>query len=81
MRCRDVRRLLVTEEIPGYGLPPRGTLRRHLTRCGVCREEAKRLRSESTLIRVAFHDLAVRDGFTDEVLARLALELDQTPMP
>ncbi|MEN8151875.1 MAG: hypothetical protein ABFS86_18820 [Planctomycetota bacterium] len=81
MRCRDARRLLVTEEIPGYGLPPRGTLRRHLDRCEVCREEARRLRSEAALIRIAFHDLPVRDGFTEDVLARLAREEDQTPIP
>ena len=81
MRCRDARRLLVTEEVPGYGLPPRGTLRRHLDRCGVCREEAKRLVDEAALIRRAFEDLPVSAHFTERVLARLDDDGGQTPMP
>jgi anti-sigma factor RsiW len=74
MRCREVRRLLITEEIVGYGPPPRGSLRRHLDRCEMCREEAVRLDREAELIRRAFATLAVRADFTDEVLRRLAGE-------
>jgi hypothetical protein len=77
MRCREARRLLITEEVPGYGAPPRGSLRRHLSRCGLCREEAERLLRESELIRRAFYALPLRSDFTDEVLKRTS----QTPMP
>jgi len=72
MRCRDARRLLITEEIVGYGPPPRGSLRRHLDRCCVCREEAIRLGREADLISRAFATLGVRPDFTDEVMRRLA---------
>ena len=71
MRCRDARRFLITEEIVGYGPPPRGSLRRHLDRCGVCREEAVRLEREAELIRRAFATLSVQPEFTDEVMRRL----------
>jgi len=71
MRCRDVCRLLITEEVAGYGAPRRGRLGRHLDRCTVCREEAARLCREAELIRRAFAALPIRPGFTDEVLERL----------
>ena len=71
MRWRDACRLLITEEVVGYGPPPRGSLRRHLDRCGVCREEAERLLREGELIRRAFRALPVRPDFTEEVMRRL----------
>ena len=71
MRCRDARRLLVTEEVPGYGRPTGGPLLRHLTRCPRCREEGARLGDEETLLRLAFGALPVSAGFTRGVLARI----------
>jgi len=83
MRCRDVCRLLVTEEVPGYGPPPRGAIRRHLDRCEVCREEAGRLDREARVLRRAFLSLPIRPDFTDGVWARIDGDgaPDQKPMP
>lgn len=64
MKCREARRLLVTEEAVAYRA---GRLARHLDRCGVCREEAARVVTETKLIRLAFANLRIREDFADEV--------------
>lgn len=71
MRCEEARRLLVMEDAVGYGTPRRGGLRRHLRGCGVCRETARRVRGEASLIRAAFRDLDPDPGFEKGVWARI----------
>lgn len=68
--------MLVTEEVVDYRA---GRLGRHLDRCGVCREEAARVVTETRLIRLAFEALEIREDFTERVL-RLVDE-GYTPMP
>jgi hypothetical protein len=71
MRCRDVRRLLVTEGAAVYGLPVFGMIDRHLSDCESCRREADRLESEASLYRRVLFDLPIQDDFGERVWYRI----------
>jgi hypothetical protein len=71
MRCSEVRRLLVMEDAVGYDQGRAKGLRRHLRRCGFCREEAAVLESEARLLRTVFTTPPLRPDFTQEILSRI----------
>ena len=71
MRCRVARRLLLMKEPAEFRAYRRVGLDRHLGQCECCREEAAKLSGEERLLRVAYADLPLRPGFTEEVLVRI----------